>query len=208
MHKDIIKWKKLYGNIFTLWMPDPYIIVNDYEALKEYFIKQGEIFAGRPNLNVMADFLGGQYGLIINDNSWYKNQRHFALHVLRDFGLGRPILQNTIIDQANKMVQLLEETKGAPVDLIPYFTSSIGNVIFQLVFGYVREHTDPELHMFKANLDGVVQSFNSPIAFLIELSFKFKMLDRIFGGAYMKGLEKNEEILEFLRKEVDQHRKR
>ena len=54
--------------------------------------------------------------------------------------------------------------------------------------------------MFKANLDAVVQSFNSPIAFLVELSFKFKMLDRIFGGAYKKGLEKNDEILAFLRK--------
>ena len=41
----------------------------------------------------MADFIGGQYGLVLNDNSWYKNQRRFALHVLRDFGLGRPILQ-------------------------------------------------------------------------------------------------------------------
>ena len=68
------------------------------------------------------------------------------------------------------------------------------------MFGYVREHTDPEIHMFKDNLDGVVQSFNSPIAFLVELSFEFKMLDRIFGGAYKKGLEKNDEILEFLRK--------
>ena len=54
--------------------------------------------------------------------------------------------------------------------------------------------------MFKANLDGVVQSFSSPIAFLVELSFKFKIFDQMFGGAYTKGLEKNDEILEFLRK--------
>ena len=35
MHKDIIKWKKLYGNILTQWMLDPYIIVNDYEVKLE-----------------------------------------------------------------------------------------------------------------------------------------------------------------------------
>ena len=54
--------------------------------------------------------------------------------------------------------------------------------------------------MFKAKLDAVVQSFSSPITFLVELSFKFKIFDRMFGGAYKKGLEKNDEILEFLRK--------
>lgn len=92
--------------------------------MKEYFVKQGEIFAGRPRLNSIDDFLGGPYGLILNDNSWYKSQRRFALHVLRDFGLGRPLLHNTIIDQAKKMVNLLEKTQEEAFDLVPYFTVS------------------------------------------------------------------------------------
>lgn len=32
MHQDFLKWKKEYGNIFTVWLPDPYVIVNDYEV--------------------------------------------------------------------------------------------------------------------------------------------------------------------------------
>lgn len=56
-------------------------------------MKNGEIFAGRPRMNMMDDFIGGQYGLILNDNSWYKNQRRYVLHVLKNFGFGRTILQ-------------------------------------------------------------------------------------------------------------------
>ena len=61
--------------------------------LKEYFVRQGEIFAGRPDLSVNNDIFGGAYGLVFQNNDWYKSQRRYALHVLRDFGLGRPILE-------------------------------------------------------------------------------------------------------------------
>uniref|UniRef100_A0A914ENI9 Cytochrome P450 n=1 Tax=Acrobeloides nanus TaxID=290746 RepID=A0A914ENI9_9BILA len=188
-------------------MPSPCVIVNDYELLKEYFVKQGEIFAGRPDLNINNDLIGGAYGLAFQNNSWYKSQRRYALHVLRDFGLGRPILQDTIIDQANKMIQLLKEFNGEPVELTPYFTTSVGNVIFQLVFGYVREHNDKELHMFKHNFDSVLEIYNSFMGALVEVSPNFKKLDHLLGGHYTKGLKKNDEILDYLRKEIDQHEK-
>uniref|UniRef100_A0A914DGB3 Cytochrome P450 n=2 Tax=Acrobeloides nanus TaxID=290746 RepID=A0A914DGB3_9BILA len=171
-------------------MPGPIVIVNDYESIKEYFVKQGEIFAGRPDLNMHSDLLGGAYGLIFNNNTWYKSQRRYALHVLRDFGLGRPILQDSIIDQANKMVKLIEEIKGEPFDLTPYFTTAVGNVIFQLVFGYVKEHNDKELQMLKHNQDVVLELYNS-----------------LIGGYYTEASKKNDESLDYLRKEIEIHKR-
>uniref|UniRef100_A0A914EMA7 Cytochrome P450 n=1 Tax=Acrobeloides nanus TaxID=290746 RepID=A0A914EMA7_9BILA len=147
------------------------------------------------------------YGLILNDNSFYKSQRRYALHVLRDFGVGRPIIQDTIIDQAKKMVHLLEETNGEPVDLSPYFTTAVGNIIFQLVFGSVREFHDPELHMFKENLDVVLNTVISPVGFLVEFSLKLKILDPLFGGGYKKGLKKNDEVISYLKKEIEEHKR-
>jgi hypothetical protein len=61
--------------------------------MKETFVKQGELFAGRPSLNFWKIMAGGMFGLFFADNAWYKPQRRFTLHVLRDFGVGRPILQ-------------------------------------------------------------------------------------------------------------------
>ena len=29
---QVLKWKKKYGNIFTIWMPDPQVIVCDVEV--------------------------------------------------------------------------------------------------------------------------------------------------------------------------------
>lgn len=35
MHKDMLKWKKKYGNIFTIWLPGPNIVINDIEVNKK-----------------------------------------------------------------------------------------------------------------------------------------------------------------------------
>uniref|UniRef100_A0A914CRP6 Uncharacterized protein n=1 Tax=Acrobeloides nanus TaxID=290746 RepID=A0A914CRP6_9BILA len=42
---------------------------------------------------------------------------------------------------------------------------------------------------------------------LVEVSPKFKKLDHLLGGHYTEGLKKNDENLDYLRKEIEQHKK-
>ena len=39
----------------------------------------------------MDMFLGGKYGLVFVDGPFWREQRRFSLHVLRDFGFGSRI---------------------------------------------------------------------------------------------------------------------
>lgn len=32
IHIDLLKLKKIYGPVFTVWLPDPVIVVSDYEV--------------------------------------------------------------------------------------------------------------------------------------------------------------------------------
>jgi hypothetical protein len=43
-HLTMTKWRKIYGPIFTVWLPKPYIVLADYEVLKEALIKQSYLF--------------------------------------------------------------------------------------------------------------------------------------------------------------------
>jgi cytochrome P450 len=121
--KSIVEWGKKYGPIFTLWMPTPMIIINDYDLLKETFVKQGDIFAGRPKLFIIDHLMKGNYGILLADGQMWRENRRFSLHVLRDFGFGRNTLQPHIMQQAAELVAVLLQTKG-PINVRDYILVS------------------------------------------------------------------------------------
>ena len=92
------------------------------------FVKNSEAYAGRPNYNYMKYMLEGCYGLVFNYNILWKSQRRFALHVLRDFGFGKPILEDTILDQANQMTVALKQLNGSTIDITNMITVSFQNL--------------------------------------------------------------------------------
>ncbi|KHJ92048.1 hypothetical protein OESDEN_08071 [Oesophagostomum dentatum] len=49
LHEELSEYSKVYGNVFTVWLPMPYVVITDYEAIKEAFAKKGEDFSGRCN---------------------------------------------------------------------------------------------------------------------------------------------------------------
>ena len=84
--------------------------------MKSTFIQEGDKFAGRPELVLMKDLLQGNYGLGLSNDLFWKSQRRFGLHVLRDFGVGRPVLEETIINQASDVCEYFRSFKGQPID--------------------------------------------------------------------------------------------
>jgi cytochrome P450 len=119
--KTLFEWGKNYGSVFTVWMPQPMIMVNDYETMKETFLKQGDTFAGRPETFLVNTLLKGNFGLAFSTGKMWRENRRFSLHALRDFGIGRNTLQPQIMDQATQLIANLHNTTG-PVTLRDPFT--------------------------------------------------------------------------------------
>ncbi|KAK6019060.1 hypothetical protein OSTOST_15319, partial [Ostertagia ostertagi] len=40
IHEDYEKYSKIYGSIFTVWLPRPYVVITDYELVKEAFCEK------------------------------------------------------------------------------------------------------------------------------------------------------------------------
>lgn len=49
MHLEYTEFAKKYGPVFTVWLPKPYVVVADYENMKEAFGKNDDV-NGRNNV--------------------------------------------------------------------------------------------------------------------------------------------------------------
>uniref|UniRef100_A0AC35EXM7 Cytochrome P450 n=1 Tax=Panagrolaimus sp. PS1159 TaxID=55785 RepID=A0AC35EXM7_9BILA len=205
--QQLLKLKKQYGKVITIWLPVPMIVISDAQVLKDTMIKQGDKFAGRPHSNLMVEFIGGNYGLIFSDNSFWREQKRFALKVLRDFGFGKPILEQTIIDQAQAVCDRLKAMNEEPVDLTKLLTIAVGNVIFQLSFNKTEDFDDDLVFNFRNEMLEIAAIFCHPFAFLLELFPKLKFLDPLFGGVYQRALNLNNNVMNMMREHISEHRK-
>ncbi|WKY12628.1 hypothetical protein Q1695_003880 [Nippostrongylus brasiliensis] len=50
IHEEITKISKVYGTVFTVWLPRPSVVITDYRAIKEAFSTKGDDFSGRSGL--------------------------------------------------------------------------------------------------------------------------------------------------------------
>lgn len=108
-----LRWRRQYGDVFTFWMGEfPIVFVADYAKIMETFHKDGETYAGRfifeeLDLLLKGEFemgeklrikmhLGGTFGVIFTEGDHWREQRRFTLHILREFGLGKNLMQEKV----------------------------------------------------------------------------------------------------------------
>ncbi|VDK20638.1 unnamed protein product, partial [Anisakis simplex] len=106
-HRTMMKWKQQYGNIFTVWLPKPIIVLADFSVFKEALINQGDTFAGRPMTYLYGIFThhckDGD-GITLSQNEKWLNQRRFALRVFRDFGMGKKAMETKIDHHTDQLI--------------------------------------------------------------------------------------------------------
>lgn len=107
------KWKEQYGSIFTYWVGEtPVVSIADFNLVRDTFIKDGDSYTGRnffPKFQKILrgkkisqtienyHFLDGKLlGLAITEGEIWKEQRRFTLHVLRNFGMGRNVMEGMV----------------------------------------------------------------------------------------------------------------
>lgn len=81
--------------------------------------------------------LGGANGVIQIDGDKWKQQRRFVLRVLRDFGVGRMLIEQQIMKEVEIFIDYLEvECNGQEMDVCAMHAVCVGNIITNILFGY------------------------------------------------------------------------
>uniref|UniRef100_A0A1I7RZT0 Cytochrome P450 n=2 Tax=Bursaphelenchus xylophilus TaxID=6326 RepID=A0A1I7RZT0_BURXY len=182
-------YKAKYGNVFTFWAGEvPVVMLNTLELADEYMVKQGDVFADRMKMHPITKLLRGgvEGGVVYMSGDVWRNQRRFALKVMRDFGLGKSGMEDKILSEALIICERLSHDIDAgidDVDMKRYINLATGSVINTVVCGegFTAQNEKGDFH----KVQDVVDSLNNDedntlaiLAFLFPILLKVPYVNR------------------------------
>ncbi|XP_069842856.1 cytochrome P450 2F3-like isoform X2 [Dendropsophus ebraccatus] len=153
----LMKLKDRYGPVYTLYFgPKPGVVICGYKAMKEALIEQNEEFGDRGDYPVFLNFIGDHDIGFTNGDSW-KVRRRFALHTLRNFGMGKRTIEERIQEEAKFLINEFKKTIGSPVNPTKFLANAVSNVISSIIYGNRFDYKDKRL---KAITDSIFNNFS------------------------------------------------
>ncbi|CAJ0953777.1 unnamed protein product, partial [Mesorhabditis belari] len=142
--KALREIQKRHGDVHTLWLGSmPFVNICTLEKAKELMVNQGHTQLGRyvaPFIRInQIDATGKAWGIVASTGETWTEHRRFALQTLRNFGMGRNIMEGRIIEEMDYQLGDLEETmvKGKMEVTASHLTDLIvGSIINRILFGY------------------------------------------------------------------------
>ncbi|KAM9385853.1 cytochrome P450 2J4-like [Pholidichthys leucotaenia] len=195
-----------YGNVFSIHLRgDRTVFVCGYKMVKEAIMAQAEAFVDRP-FSAMFDrfYLGTSGGLFVSNGEKWKKHRRFALSTLRNFGLGKNVLEQCICEEIKYLQEEIEQEKGKLFGPAVLFNKAVSNIICQLVMGKRYDYNDHNFQLMLKNLSKTVQLQGSIWALLYET---FPGILKHLPGPHNQLFSSLRTVQEFIGKEVQEHKK-
>jgi len=99
-------------------------------------------------------------GILWEDYPEVRDQRNFAIRILKDRGMGKRELEPLLQEEIQEFLSKMHENENKPFDFAPYIHLAITNVIASVVFGKRYDYEDEE---FAALIKSVEESLQASI---------------------------------------------
>ncbi|XP_054853270.1 cytochrome P450 2K6-like [Eublepharis macularius] len=178
-HRTLLKLSKQYGPVFSFQMGvQKMVVLTGYETIKEALVNQADTFAARANLPIFEETVRG-YGVVFSHGENWKVMRRFTLTTLRDYGMGRRTIEDTIVKECHSLIQKFESYKGKPFETTVIMNAAAANIIVSILFGKRYEYEDPTFVRLLNLVNQNVRLVGSPSVTLYNM---FPALGFLFGG--------------------------
>ncbi|XP_062871977.1 cytochrome P450 2J2-like isoform X2 [Trichomycterus rosablanca] len=140
--------------------------------------------------------------LVTYGHAW-KQQRRFALHTLRNFGLGKKSVEERVSEEAQCLIKEILKQEGKAFDPIHLTMNAVSNIICSIVFGDRFEYDDRRFAKLLKILNENMVLSSSLLAMMVHF-FPFTMH---LPGPHQKIYQNANALKDFIREAMVEHRK-
>ncbi|EYC29116.1 hypothetical protein Y032_0006g2797 [Ancylostoma ceylanicum] len=184
--------KKKYGRVFTIWFgPVPTVHITDLEVAQDAMMNHGANYSDRW-VPYLLHLTRNGMGIVASNGNHWLHHRRFSLHVLRNFGLGRNIIEERIMEEFNLKFRavdcVIHESGSNVIDPLPVFEVLVGSIINRLLFSERFDSSSDDFFAMKRKVDNIANkvSFLDLFAhkFMLSIPLLRRRYDRILGPFY------------------------
>ncbi|XP_068135053.1 cytochrome P450 2G1-like isoform X2 [Hyperolius riggenbachi] len=221
-------WRK-YGDVFTIWMgPYPAVVLCGYKTIKEALITFAPQFSERWPVAVTGRLVKG-YGIVTRNGEHWQQTKRFPVTTLRNFGMGkrsmeervqeeaqhllqaveetagkRSLMEERVQEEAQHLLQAVEETAGKPFDPQSGLGRAVNVLINLVVFGRRWDYEDKTFLKFIQIINNMFVLVRNPLGVVYNIFHK--TMDHL-PGPHQKVFQDCEEVKSFIKEEIQRHKR-
>lgn len=194
------KLGKRYGGIFTLPLFHQKIVVlSDWTSIKEALVKQSHIFSGRPVTPIVEKCLDNA-DISLSDDIGWRERRNLLLHHLKNFIFAKKLVEDVVMEETNKLLELLQLQNQQPVNIRKQLTICILNIVWTFVGSKRFTYSDSRMMELIDAAEIIVKELENH-----NVTHFVPALCHLPGRHFQKFLQANEKLNTFLDEEIEAH---
>ncbi|KAM8953594.1 cytochrome P450 2K4-like isoform 2-T2 [Pelodytes ibericus] len=204
-HKVLYELSKKYGSVYSIQLGYKKVVVLcGYDTVKDALVNHAEEFAERPAVPLIDEMANG-HGIIFAHGENWKVMRRFTLTTLRDFGMGKKLIEDKISDESDSLVEVIKSYNGKPFDNLMILNAAISNIIVSILLGHRFDYQNPTLLKLMRLINDNIKLFNSPMILLYNA---YPSVMRWIPGNHKTVVKNSKELDKFyedmLKKQMDE----